>query len=257
MYFTTLASGSSGNCIYVGSDRSGVLIDCGCSIRAARSAMQTLGIDESRIAAIFVSHEHSDHVKNVAALARALAVPIYASEKTWPALPFCDDFLPWERHIFAYDMQIGDMQVDFFRLAHDAVQPVGFVFQCRGQRVGVVTDSGVITPSMRQKLADVDGLILEANHDAELLRRGSYPAYLKRRIAGELGHLSNAQAAEAVGWLVGEHTRAVLLAHLSAANNEPQLAYETIARALAALELAQPPQLSVAPRNAPHQLICL
>ena len=151
-------------------------------------------------------------------------------------------------------MKVGEIEVDFFRLAHDAVQPVGFVFSHQGQRVGVATDTGVVTPSMARLLANADGMIFEANHDYDMLLHGPYPYPLKRRVASENGHLSNQQAGLALRELIGERTQAVLLAHLSETNNRrnwhlPRCrpVWEPFRHHL--------PAITVAPRYTAHPLI--
>ncbi len=257
MKFTTIVSGSSGNCVYVEGGRTGLLIDAGCSIRALRAALAGLHIEESRIAGILITHEHSDHISGAARISRRLSLPIYASELTWENLPFREDFFGWERHIFDYGMEIGDIGLDFFRLSHDAAQPVGFVFEHQCQRIGLATDTGMVTPSMRRLLKNVSALILEANHDHPLLMGGPYPRFLKQRVASERGHLSNAQAAAALSELIGGETRAVLLARLSATNNTPELARSAAVAALSSRLEDGGLYLDIAPRYTPHGLIDL
>ena len=155
------------------------------------------------IDAILVTHEHSDHINRVAQLSKKYHIPVYASELTWESLPFYDDYFRWERHIFDYGMEIGDIGLDFFRLSHDAVQPVGLLLEHNGHQVGIATDTGMVTPSMYRKLSNVDGLVFEANHDTAMLQHGTYPLFLKQRVASDKGHLSNAQAAEALAKLAG------------------------------------------------------
>ena len=158
------------------------------------------------IDAILITHEHSDHISRVAQLSKKYHIPVYASELTWKNLPFYDDYFRWERHIFDYGMEIGDIGLDFFRLSHDAVQPVGLLFEHNGHRVAIATDTGMVTPSMYRKLSNLDGLIFEANHDTSMLMHGSYPFFLKQRVASDKGHLSNRQAAEALVKLAGAKT---------------------------------------------------
>jgi len=257
MKFTTIVSGSSGNCVYVEGGRTGLLIDAGCSIRALRAALAGLHIEESRLAGILITHEHTDHISGAARISRRLSVPLFASGLTWENLPFREDFFGWERHIFDYGMEIGGIGLDFFRLSHDAAQPVGFVFEHQGQRIGLATDTGTVTPSMHRLLKDADALVFEANHDRPMLMNGPYPRYLKQRVASERGHLSNEQTAAALAELAGPRTRAVLLAHLSATNNTPELALASASAALAPRLDAGGLYLDIAPRYAPHALIDL
>lgn len=257
MRFATICSGSSGNCIYINGGRTHVLVDGGCSLKALRIALAQLGIEETMLDAILITHEHVDHVKGVARIAKRFGIPVYASERTWENLPFREDFLQWERHRFDYGMEIGDLGLDFFRLSHDAIQPVGLVFDYLGQRVGVATDTGVLTPSMQRLLGNIDGIVFEANHCTEMLRRGPYPYYLKQRILSDRGHLSNVQAGAALQGLLGPRSQAVVLAHLSHVNNAPQLAYEQVLSQLEECPHLSHVRITVAPRYVPHPLIYL
>lgn len=255
MKFATITSGSSGNCIYIEGGNTSLLVDAGCSNRCLKQALAGFGKTPEQISAILISHEHSDHISGALRFSRRFGIPIYASELTWEKLPFYHDFFPWERHIFDYGMEIGDIGLDFFRLSHDAVQPVGFLLAADGQRVGVATDTGIITPSMARLLKDCDGLVIEANHDRDMLLRGPYPYMLKQRVASERGHLSNQQAGEALLALLGPQTRHVLLAHLSETNNRPELALKQVCTALGLSAAAA--AISIAPRFEAHPLIDL
>lgn len=257
MKFATITSGSSGNCIYIEAGSTSILVDAGCTNKGLRQSLAQFGKEPEDISALLLTHEHRDHVSGVLRFARRFQIPVYASELTWEHLPYRDDFFDWERHIFEYGLEIGELGVEFFRLSHDAAQPVGFVFVHNGQRVGVATDTGVVTPSMARLLENADGLIFEANHDRQMLLRGPYPAMLKRRVASECGHLSNQQAADALAQLTGEKTRHIILAHLSATNNDPALALYQVSEALTAPLSRQELTVSVAPRYCAHPLVCL
>ena len=256
MEFSTIASGSSGNCIYIKGGSTRLLVDVGCSMRHVRDSLASMSANIEDIDAILITHEHSDHISKVASLSKKYNIPVFASPLTWENLPFYHDYFPWQRHIFEYGMEIGDISLDFFKLSHDAVQPVGFVFMAEGQRVGVATDTGKITDAMLHKLANVDGLILEANHDRDMLMRGPYPGCLKRRVISDTGHLSNDQSAQALNQLIGPHTAHIILAHLSETNNEPGLALRCIERHLAASGIDSS-LISVAPRKSAHELVVL
>ena len=255
MKFTTIASGSSGNCIYIKAGNTNLLIDVGCPMKHVKDSLAALGSSIEAIDAILITHEHSDHISRVAQLSKKYHIPVYASELTWKNLPFYDDYFRWERHIFDYGMEIGDIGLDFFRLSHDAVQPVGLLFEHNGHRVAIATDTGMVTPSMYRKLSNLDGLIFEANHDTSMLMHGSYPFFLKQRVASDKGHLSNRQAAEALVKLAGAKTRHIILAHLSEKNNHPDLALQEVSRAFAFSDAA--PDISIAPRRAVHPLIAV
>ena len=256
MEFSTIASGSSGNCNYIAGGTTRILVDAGCSMRHIKTSLEQFSTSIEAINAILITHEHSDHISGAAKLSRRYNIPIYASELTWQALPFYNDYLPEERHVYDYGMEIGDISLDFFRLSHDAIQPVGLVFKHGGQSIGLVTDTGEVTTAMYRQLADVDGLIFEANHDYRMLDQGPYPRYLKKRVLSEKGHLSNEQAGEALCKIIGPLTRQVILAHLSETNNCPDIALAEVKRALAAASLNNT-AVSVAPRKTAHPLIVL
>lgn len=255
MRFASICSGSSGNCIYVNGGKTHILVDGGCSLKALNAALAQFSVTEGGLKAILITHEHSDHVNGAARIAKRFGIPIFASALTWEKLPFREDFLPWQRHTFEYGMEIGDLGLDFFRLSHDAVQPVGVLFEHNGKRVAVATDTGLVTPSMCKMLSNIEGLVFEANHCTDLLRCGPYPYYLKQRILSAHGHLSNIQSGMALASLMGERTQAVLLAHLSHINNRPELAMEQVCSQLCDCPHMEHVQISVAPRSTPHPLI--
>jgi phosphoribosyl 1,2-cyclic phosphodiesterase len=202
-----------------------------------------------------ITHEHSDHISGVAKIARRFGIPVFALEKTWQSLPFATDIPLAERHYVKRQMTIGDLDIDFFATSHDASAPCGMVFYRHEQKVGILTDTGTITPGMREILYDLDGLVLEANHNLNMLKMGPYPAWLKKRIASDIGHLSNQQAASLLADITTENTQAVILAHLSEANNTDERALEEVYAQLAARKIAIHYNLSVAPQRSPHELV--
>lgn len=251
MKFATICSGSSGNCTYIEGGHTSILVDAGCSNRHLSASLAKYGKRPQDISALLISHEHSDHISGITRFARRFGIPVYASVRTWENLPCRDDFFPEDRHIFEYGMSIGDIDIDFFRLSHDAVQPVGFVFACSDTRVAIATDTGVVTPSMARAVRNADGLVLEANHDVSMLMNGKYSYALKQRVHGELGHLSNQQAGLALRELAGENTRSVILAHLSEQNNLPRLALSQVRALVGDSKI----HITVAPRCNAHPLI--
>lgn len=260
MEFTSLCSGSSANCLYIAGGRTRVLVDAGCSCRFLERALAAVEVHPAQIAALLITHEHSDHISGAARISRRFGIPVFASELTWENLPFKQDFLPWERNTYSYDMEIGELGLDFFRLSHDAAQPVGMVFTHSAanaeRKIGVVTDTGCVTPSMLRALSGVDGLVLESNHSLPMLMNGHYPLHLKRRIASENGHLSNTQAADLLRQ-VGQKAQSVLLAHLSSNNNTPQTALREFTARLSEGGGKLTAAVSVARRDAPGPLIAL
>jgi phosphoribosyl 1,2-cyclic phosphodiesterase len=255
MECATLFSGSSGNCIYVGTEKTKVLVDAGFSGKRIVEALNEINIDIKEIQALMVTHEHIDHIKGLGVLSRRYDIPIYASPKTWQELACIGKVAEYNKREFEYGLEIGDLKVDFFKTNHDAVQPVGMVFYHRDLRVGIATDTGCITSGIKKALAGADAIIFEANHDEEMLVKGPYPYHLKKRIAGDRGHLSNRAAGEALTGIITGDTRHVILAHLSAVNNTPRLAYQAVAAVLEKEDILGGVELTVAPRYEAHQII--
>ena len=255
MKYTTLLSGSAGNSVYIEGGRSKVLVDVGCSLKYLQKELAKISVTPGEIDAILLTHEHNDHISGAAALAKKYAIPIYASPLTWRALPFAALLPPLLQREFTYDLQIGDLTIDFFKTYHDAAQPVGMVVRHEKQSVGVMTDTGQVTDTMLAALEGVCGLVLEANHSLSLLSSGPYPPFLKRRIASQLGHLSNQQAADALSNIVGDQTQAVILAHLSRTNNSEQVMFAELNQELDRLRACIGCQMTVAGQEHSHPLI--
>ena len=253
MKFATIVSGSSGNCVYIEGGSTRILVDAGVTIKALKAACAGFGCLPKDISALLITHEHSDHVSGAERISRHFGLPVWASCSTWENLPFYECFSEDERHMFEYGMAIGELQLDFFRLSHDAAQPVGIIVQHEDTRLAIATDTGCVTPSMARMLRDCDGYVLEANHDKEMLMHGPYSYSLKRRVLSDRGHMSNEQAALALRELAGPHTKHVILAHLSETNNTPDLAMRQVMAVMQ--ECPYKPVITVAPRHVPHHLI--
>jgi len=233
--FCSLYSGSSGNSIFIASETTKLLLDAGLSGKKIIEALCSIGEKPSELNAILVSHEHSDHIKGVGILSRKYNLPIYASEGTWNAMEqMIGPVLESNKVVFSsYDpFQIGDILVTPFPIPHDACEPVGYSFSTEGKKVTVATDIGHINLNLLSCFEDSDLLLLESNHDLEMLKMGPYPWYLKKRIAGKQGHLSNDAAGEVIAYMAGKGTKRFLLGHLSKENNFPELAYQTVCNAL-------------------------
>lgn len=251
MLFYMLASGSKGNCAYVSAGGTSLLIDAGVSCARIERGLKEQGQSPAGLAGILLTHEHHDHIAGVERLALKYGLPVYASPKTWEALPFAGSLPASLRRDYDYDMQIGAFSFDFCKISHDAVQPVGLVLQAEGKRLAYVTDTGCVTRGMVHSLRRLDALVLESNHDRGMLMRGPYAASLKRRVAGLEGHLANSQTAELLDKLLAaEPGCRVMLAHLSETNNTPELAYEAAAAVLRSHGLEPEAQLTVAPAAA-------
>jgi phosphoribosyl 1,2-cyclic phosphodiesterase len=231
MQCIALASGSSGNCLYIESGEEAILIDAGLSKREILARLKLVGGHEERIAAILVTHEHIDHIRGAYALARHLKVPVYATGGTLHELvryrgtgAIAVDLVRchWDEV-----QRIGNFSIEAFPTSHDARDPCGFRISENGISVGCCTDTGVITPGMEEWLSRCDGLVLESNHCPEMLRTGPYPEMLKRRIRSRRGHLSNPDAADCIRKLCSGLSQ-VMLAHLSEVNNTPEKALASV-----------------------------
>lgn len=233
--FCSLYSGSSGNSIFVASGSTKLLADAGLSAKKIIEALCSIGERPSELSAILISHEHSDHIKGAGILSRKFNLPIYASEGTWQAMEqLIGPVLECNKVCFSSyaPFQIGDIAVTPFPIPHDASEPVGYSFSASGRKVTVATDIGHISLDLLNCFADSDLLLLESNHDLEMLKVGPYPWNLKRRIAGNHGHLSNDAAGEVIAYMAEKGTKCFLLGHLSKENNFPELAYQTVRNAL-------------------------
>lgn len=235
LMFLSIVSGSSGNSSLISVNGTTLLIDCGMSGKKLEEALASRDISCSDIDAILVTHEHIDHTKGVGIISRRYNIPIYASEGTFASADFgkiSDDNI----HIISADsdFEIGKIGISPFTISHDAKEPLGFSFDADEKKLTVATDSGVITEGMWRHMMGSDEIILESNHDVDLLMYGSYPMNLKRRILGEKGHLSNDTTAKVATWLLKSGTKKIMLGHLSNENNTPEIAYQTTKNALTA-----------------------
>lgn len=231
--FRSLGSGSSGNATVVearsGASVTRLLVDCGLGIRVMERRLAQAGLAISDIDAIFITHEHGDHVGCARALALRLRIPVWMSQGTWEghgAADF-DGLLNTARHAQAID--IGNLRVQPFAVPHDAREPLQLTCTDGASRLGVLTDLGHATPEILEHLADCQALLLECNHDAELLAASAYPAFLKRRVGGSHGHLANTDAADILRAIQHDGLRHVVAAHLSVRNNRPTLARAALA----------------------------
>lgn len=235
MQFCSLASGSNGNCHYIGNSNYGLLIDAGLSGKYIRNALENIQIPLERIQGILVTHEHIDHIKGVNVLSKKLNIPVYATALTLEAIE-AKLKAPLKHKVViekSCQMQIGPFEVYAQPISHDAVDPVGYVIGHDAHKIAVVTDLGYVPLDMLNQLECCDVVLMETNHDEEMLKMGSYPFYLKKRILSNIGHLSNESAAEAIVHLAKKgRAKQILLGHLSKENNFPELAYETVKAAL-------------------------
>jgi len=257
-----LASGSSGNSTLVSSGRTRVLVDAGLSAREIARRLGEVGESIEQIDAILVSHEHSDHVCGLHGLARKLddsrgksgrpQVPVFITRLAAPAIA-------WEKHQPAVEtfqagahLRIGDIEVDSFTVPHDAADPVGFCFRAEGIKIGLVTDLGYIPESIKFHLRGTDLLILESNHDLEMLKVGPYPWSVKQRVMSRKGHLSNDSVSDFIATDLDRATATLILGHLSEHNNHPEIVRLVASQALERRGLAT--RLVIAGRASPTEV---
>lgn len=233
MDLCSIASGSSGNCIYTGTESTGILIDAGISARRIEQGLASIDRDLREIKGIFISHEHSDHIKGLGVLARKYHIPIYGTKgtidavKSMSCLGTIDEEL-YHRICPEEEVHIGDLTVKPFRISHDAAEPVAYRMESGRKSAAVATDLGFYNQEIVDKLQKLDVLLLESNHDIHMLQVGGYPYPLKQRILGDRGHLSNESAGKLLCHLLHDDLKAVFLGHLSKENNYEELAYETV-----------------------------
>lgn len=259
MRICSITSGSAGNCTYLESGASRILIDAGCSGRLLERLIKSLGINPFTLNAIFVTHEHGDHIKGVGVLSRRYHIPVFANEATWQAMQkrvgkiSTSHTKVFKNGQFFY---FRDLLVHPFSTHHDAADPVGYTFESEGCKAAVLTDTGWIDAHMLEAVSDSDLYYLEANHDAEMLENGPYPPPLKERIRSAHGHLSNRSAALALCDLLRGRGEGVLLAHLSEENNTPELCRQTVCDVLRAEGLDERAQrIAVCPRFEPSAML--
>ena len=233
LHVHVLASGSKGNATVVEGPEGSILIDCGVSRRSLLQRADELGLDMGRVQAILVTHEHSDHVSGISVVCNHYAGPLFATAGTVAARSYLSeqDFTlisPGDA------FEVAGIGVTTFHTSHDVADPIGARFECGDDAVAYCTDTGVLTADARAAIRGSRIIALESNHDERMLASGPYPAYLKQRIAGSTGHLSNAQAAEALPDLVTEDTETVVAMHLSQENNRPSVCVRTLAAAVGA-----------------------
>lgn len=233
LHLHILGSGSKGNCALVEGPEGLIMIDDGFSRREALSRMHALGLSEDDVRALVLTHEHSDHVSGVSVWCRRFEGELWASVGTPEARAYLAA-LPFEEFEPGQEIEVAGVRIETFSTSHDVVNPSGFRFSCGRDAIGYATDTGTLSHVAQRALRDVRILALESNHDVPMLRTGPYPRVLQDRILSTRGHLSNDQAAEAVGSLVTNRTEQVIAMHISQENNRPSLAVRALAEALGA-----------------------
>lgn len=262
MKLCAIASGSSGNCTFVGSEHTSILVDAGVSGKRIENGLCNIEVKPDELQGILVTHEHMDHIQGLGVLARRHHVPIYGTAETINSIlrmknigKIPEELLHYVRPDEAF--LINDITVEPFSTSHDASNPVCYTLSAGGHKVGMATDLGKFDDYIISKLTGSDILLLEANHDENMLMVGAYPYYLKQRIVGERGHLSNEHSAKLISRLFHEGLKFITLAHLSKENNYEELAYETVRMELNKVmdDRHSELMLSVARRDIPSEVL--
>ncbi|KPB04494.1 MBL fold metallo-hydrolase [Bacillus sp. CHD6a] len=236
LHFSVLASGSTGNAIYVATEEHSLLIDAGLSGKKMQELFNGIGKKIEDLSGILVTHEHSDHIKGLGVLARKYKLPIYANEKTWKAMDGLVGVIPTEQK-FNFEIEqvksFGGLDVQSFGVSHDAAEPMFYSFHDGDKKIVVITDTGYVSDRMKGIISDADAYVFESNHDVQMLQMGHYPWSIKRRILSDVGHVSNEDAALAMADVMGDKTKRIYLAHLSKDNNMKDLARMSVQQTLA------------------------
>ena len=235
--FYPVASGSDGNCVYIGTENTHILIDAGVSGKKIEQRISVAGVSGSNIDAIFITHEHTDHIQGAGVLSRRFNIPIFATDKTWRYIDKCDslgNIHEGNKNIVykGENVIINDLIVKPFEIPHDGADPVAYTVIANGCKFAIATDIGHTTDSLIENLTGTNVLLLESNHDIEILKHGKYPDSLKNRILGKQGHLSNVSAGQLLTQIMSESLKYVFLGHLSRENNDPFMALNTVTNIL-------------------------
>lgn len=235
MRFSVLASGSTGNAVYVENDEHSFLIDVGLSGKKMEQLFANIDRDMKNLSGILVTHEHSDHIKGLGVIARKYNIPIFANAKTWAAMDGLVGAIPTDLR-FHFDMEtvktFGGLDIQSFAVSHDAADPMFYTFNENGRKLVVITDTGYVSDRMKGYIAAADAYVFESNHDVSMLQMGKYPWSIKRRILSDVGHVSNEDAAVAMADVVAEKPTQIYLAHLSKDNNMKDLARMSVEQTL-------------------------
>ena len=265
MRLCSIASGSSGNCIYVGSEQTHVLVDVGISCKRIEQGLKKAELTGQELSAVFITHEHSDHIQGLGVLARKYGIPMYATKGTIDGiLHGAKNLGDFDRGLFREikvdeDLQLGDLTIHPFRISHDAKEPCGYRFESEGSKAAVATDMGTFNPYIVENLQGLNAILLEANHDVRMLQVGPYTYALKQRILSDRGHLSNDNSGLLLNKILHDDLKYILLGHLSKENNMPELAFETVKLEINAADSpyrAEMFHLHVASRSEAGEVLC-
>lgn len=235
MSFTVLSSGSTGNATVIKNEETALMIDAGLSAKRIEELLKERELSGEDLSGILVTHEHSDHIKGLGAIARKYKLPIYANEKTWAAMSKHVGTLEDIQRVMletGATREFGSLRVESFAISHDAAEPVGYNFYDGESKLSVATDLGYVSDKVKEAISDADVMVLEANHDVNMLRMGRYPWNIKRRILSDIGHLSNEMAGAILSELLTGVTKRTYLAHLSLDHNMMDLAKMSVRSAM-------------------------
>lgn len=265
MKMMSIASGSSGNCTFVGTENTNILVDVGITKKRIQDGLRTIEIDFTDINGILITHEHIDHIRAIGVISRAYGIPIYATKDTCVEITKCKTLGDFDTGLLIpiepdNEFTIGDISIIPHSIWHDAVDPVCYSLFNDGKKISVATDIGNYDDYLVNCLKDSDAILIESNHDLRMLQVGPYPYELKRRVMSDRGHLSNEASGRLIKSILNNHIKAIFLGHLSKENNYPELAYETVK-----VELGDNPytddirdfNLQVASRDCCSQLVCI
>lgn len=233
MRLCSIASGSSGNCVYVGSDTTHLLVDTGISKKRIEESLAVLDVKGDELDGIFITHEHSDHIQGLGVFTRRYDVPIYATRGTIKGIKSSKSLGDIPERLFHeiepnVHIEIGDINIKPFTISHDANEPTGFRIENENKAIAIATDLGMYDDYIVEYLKNLDAILMEANHDVHMVEVGPYPYPLKRRVLGSKGHLSNELSGRLLCNILHDRLKYVVLGHLSKENNYPELAYETV-----------------------------
>jgi len=248
-----LASGSKGNAIYISDGFTAILIDAGFSAIEIKRRLKSRGLNPKEINAILVTHEHSDHIQAVGVLSRQLMLPVYVNQKIKNISSLANTVHEMRTFTSGSSFQINNLAVHPFTVSHDAADPVGFTIGQNGKRIGLATDLGTVTSTVRENLKHCHLLIVEANHDPDMLANGPYPWTLKKRIQSRSGHLSNKQSKNLLRELQHRRLQHVILAHLSETNNTPRKVLDEVSKAFTRFT----PRLTIASQHRCGEILYL
>jgi phosphoribosyl 1,2-cyclic phosphodiesterase len=262
--FLSLASGSSGNCYYIGTDEYGILMDAGIGMRTIKKTLKENNIELEQIMAVFITHDHADHIKSVGSLGEKFGIPIYATSKVHAGLDnsrYLDEKLSLSRRIIEIDepVRIKDFKITAFGIPHDASDCVGYVVVYKYHKWVLLTDVGHINDTVGDYIRMANHLVVEANYDKEMLLSGNYSKHLKKRISNGYGHLCNSEIAEFLAANFDLHLRNIWLCHLSKENNHPELAYKTVEMEMGkyGIRIGKDVNLNVLKRSIPSEVFLL